>query len=151
MPCTRILSGSPKTTPPLSKTHPKNPYPRRDPHPRTTVSLLGAGGSQERLPAVSSRGQKMKQGRRHPASRHGEDSAPECGHSICQTDCGRWCSDSRYEQKKCVLPCWYHQFLDCWRWVAIIAFAPNSGAFAATSRNLNKGARLAIRLQGKHQ
>src|SRR4029077_496733 len=100
-----IRCDGPNTTPLLSRTQPKNPYLRRDPHPKTTVFLPDVGENPARLPISSSRDQTSKRESRLPASRHGGGSGLERGHSISPTDCGRSCSGSRCEQKKCELPC----------------------------------------------
>lgn len=150
-PSAGIRCGGPNATPLLSGTQPKSPCPRRGPRPKTTVFLPDAGGNPESLPASSSRDQRLRRERRPPASKHDGGSGPGYGHSISLTDCGLWCSGSRCEQTKCELPCWYHQSLDCWRGVAMIASAPNSGrADGGTRHPPNNAVPLSIRFLGRH-
>src|SRR5260370_10321599 len=96
--------GGPDTTPPLSETQRKNPCPRRDPRPKTTVFLPDAGGNPERLRVFSSHDRRTKPERRRPASRHGGGKGVGCGHSICPPCCVLCCRVMSMEQRMGGLP-----------------------------------------------
>src|SRR5260370_5834299 len=97
----------------LSETQPKSPCLRRDPRPKTTAFLPGAGENPELLRVFSSRDRRRRPGSTCSPSRRAAGSEPGCERSICLIGCGRCCSGSHCEPIVCELPCLVTNLWSC--------------------------------------
>jgi len=70
-----------------------------------------------------------------PASTHAGGSGPGCGHSISRLVPVDAAAVVVTNGGKCGLAYWYHRSVEFWRWLTMIASAPNSRALAPNPRS----------------
>src|SRR5260370_8071102 len=90
----------------LSEPQPKSPCLRRDPRPKTTAFLPGAGENPELLRVFSSRDRRRRPGSTCSSSRRPAGSEPGCERRVSLIVCGRCCTGSHRDLTACALPCY---------------------------------------------